>query len=460
MSHLYVECDEEYLPEVCAPGPDNPNQYPNTPGDELYIVPGDPSPGSAGLWLGATVKPANCFAWLSASVVSDGDQDWLADHCETEIAKGFAPTLRYSYIDNCAAAEPYWAARAHTTGVVRVAYMFGYYSDCGPYGSIFGIGSGHAGDSEMVTVEVHYNSSSQHWEFHRMWTSAHYEQAVMGFSGDRSRWTAASGATFSKRALAHPSVWVAIKKHANYPSSEVCNQTWTGDVCESAVVPPLRFPVLVTRNVGSMHVPMPCVGSQARFAGNGRQECFFSEARPFHGWWPNAEIVWEGPAIGGLQPGDIIPKGVMPYREMLRGPMFDQRCSEPATLGDPIICVWGPGGPLPYGAQVTGPSWGYDEYVTVQASVQSPPGGATTGLYYRWFLRTCADGPPEFNCNLSWYPIDEGYDVTTATTYLSRYDIYHKLKVEIRLGPSTPVLATSPHHQISGAGESSGCCGE
>ncbi len=80
----------------------------------------------------------------------DSDTDGLADHCEFPIARSFAPMLHFANGGQCPGGEPYWAARRTSTNRVRIAYIMAYYKDCGY--------APHAGDSEMIMVDVQYNT--------------------------------------------------------------------------------------------------------------------------------------------------------------------------------------------------------------------------------------------------------------------------------------------------------------
>lgn len=161
--------------------------------------------------------------------------------------------------------------------------MMAYYDDCGY--------SPHVGDSEMVTVEVQFNATTRHWEFVRMWTSAHYNATVFGVKSDRSEWSNRYDAVFHDRQLAFPVVWVAEDKHANYRNVSRC-QGWTGssylhkwqDWCGS--FNRIRFPVPESYNAGSRYVDLlGCVFSHRRGTSSGRTECFYrNRGDGFRGW--------------------------------------------------------------------------------------------------------------------------------------------------------------------------------
>jgi hypothetical protein len=253
----------------------------------LYDAPGDPAPGSAGVWLGSSVSPSACFTSGGGAVTGDDvDGDGLANACEFPIARSFAPLLHYYTSEDCPRGEPYWAARRTGYNTVRAVYLLAYYEDCG-YGA-------HAGDAEAVVVDVAYNYSTGHWQFQRMWTSAHF-QGGEGCSDwynwrcDFSEWSSASQTNFSARALAFPSVWVAKDKHANYRNKSRCEDAVGNSVIgfddKCGDTYRVRTPVHEERNVGSIHVDLlGCVGSLNRGDSYGRTECFFTDRDAFRGW--------------------------------------------------------------------------------------------------------------------------------------------------------------------------------
>jgi hypothetical protein len=123
-------------------------------GNALYEASDPPNGYTTGIWLGSAVTPVTCFGDRNTSIV-DRDHDLLSDNCEVELAKAFAPHWGMAGDEPCPQAEPYWAVKYFDrTQVVRIAYMPAYYMDCG------GNGTGHAGDSEFVMVQVAWNVST------------------------------------------------------------------------------------------------------------------------------------------------------------------------------------------------------------------------------------------------------------------------------------------------------------
>lgn len=268
------------------------NEYFGTEDYSLYEAPGDPNPGSAGVWLGADVTPGACF---NPSAAYDSDSDGLHNTCESVIARAFAPLLAFDDDEVCSGGEPHWAAKFFSNGAVRIAYMPTYYDDCGYKYNPDSRGDAHRGDSEMITVEVVFNSGTRHWEFLRMWTSAHYG-VTYPYRGDASRWNSVDMTQFPVRSRAFPKVFVARDKHANYNTISFCEDhivlwywgaTTSFEDCSDAGRK-VRFPVLEHRNVGSPAAPKPCARSETTGRNQDpyyRAECFFVPSTSFRGWY-------------------------------------------------------------------------------------------------------------------------------------------------------------------------------
>lgn len=265
----------------------NPPQFGAYDQGALYEAPGDPNPGAPGVWLGELVAPSRCFGTEDPYLV-DTDKDWLADHCEGELARAFAPRMHFSW-DSCPEGEPYWAAKMFVSGRVRLAYMPAYYDDCGSFG--------HVGDSEFIVVEVQFNPGTRHWEFVSMFLSAHY-----GSPNDQSEWPTAINVEFKARSLAFPTVWVAQDKHANYKSVMNCNsgEDHLSDHCTSVSYFPVRFPVFANRNAGSRHTDLlGCVRSVVNTVAHPGLECFYARD-PAEPWYGNHSFDgWHGENGGG-----------------------------------------------------------------------------------------------------------------------------------------------------------------
>ena len=270
-----------------------------------YSLPNDPHPYAEGMWLGSDVTPERCFGHLG--YVDDVDTDLLDDYCEWRFAAGFAPVMVLHPDDSCPWGEPAWAAKywPQQGNTVRIAYLPSYHADCGMMG--------HYGDSEMISVDIQYNASTQHWEFVRMWTSAHYGAPSFLGRYDRSAWN--SQPAYAIRIKGPPTVWVADDKHGNYVSAGTCNDTPNMDRCQDG---PYywthRFRVFYERNAGSRSFN-PFFGGLAsgtyQLQYNGRREWYYAnlacqESRPFNGW----------------QPGSV-DQGVTPYEALLKSDKFE-----------------------------------------------------------------------------------------------------------------------------------------
>lgn len=116
---------------TCEPPCTTCDPYDPPPSPEPYDAPDDPSPGAPGAWLGDAVSPAACFRNYN-SAIADRDGDALDDGCEYKLARAFAPELRFHNRKECGGGDKYWAAKYFAgPGVIRVAYLPGYYNDCG-----------------------------------------------------------------------------------------------------------------------------------------------------------------------------------------------------------------------------------------------------------------------------------------------------------------------------------------
>lgn len=96
------------------------------------------------------------------------------------------------------------------------------------------------------------------------------------------------------------------------------------------------------------------------------------------------------------------------------------------------------------GVSLSGATYAYDQNVTVTASAL--PSGS---YYYVWSSRTCTIGgscPDNFTHEIS------GWNITSLTTYVSRYDAFAYVYVELKSSATGAVLATDMH-RIGGEGE-------
>ncbi|HET6229237.1 MAG TPA: hypothetical protein VFE05_04100 [Longimicrobiaceae bacterium] len=273
----------------CAESGSNPAPPPiGTVDNSLYDAPGDPSPGSPGVFLGTGTTQTTCVVGPPGGFAAgDLDRDGMVDQCEFSIARSFAPQLHMHPSELCAAGEPAWAT-APKNGEVWIAYMPAYYWDCG-YENL-GRYDAHTGDSEMIIVVVQFSPSTQHWVFRRMWTSAHYNEAHLGISTDYSEWSDTNIA-FPVRTGAFPAVWVALDKHANYRSNGRCEGNSNAmERCGDSFLN--RFPVRADRNAGGPRADfLGCALSEVSPETN-RRECFYTPD-------PSGFRGWHGMQVGG-----------------------------------------------------------------------------------------------------------------------------------------------------------------
>ncbi|MFN0098300.1 MAG: hypothetical protein ACKVS7_06460 [Gemmatimonadaceae bacterium] len=416
-------------------------------GDELYEVAGGPGDATVGLWLGYNVLPETCFGHLSTTPILDADSDYLADHCELELARGFAPSLRMDPGESgCGQGEPHYAAKYFLDGTVRIAYMPAYYDDCGAPDLPDWQDWSHHGDAEYILVEVKYDPAISRWIFKAMFLSAHFSTPT-----DASAWVT-EHVEFQHKSLSHPRVWVALEKHANYPSRWHCDNAW--DDC-SAFPVHLRMPVEATKNVGSVTVDIyGCRGSTGKFQGNGRAECFY-QARNFHGWYPGS--------------GEVAP-----YRNYLVSEMFEWRCSlvsnydfhgpgypAPTTLR-PRCSISKDHGPTPGNpppglqtVSISGPGYAYEQGITLTAAPAGP--APLTGLYYEWSYRHCTT-VDQSSCSENWTRLAEGVDRRSISDFVTRHHMYADYRVSIRRIAGGSMLHISPEFRVYGAGEFPGGC--
>lgn len=242
--------------------------------------------------------------------VVDTDVDGITDRCEHALAQAFAPEL---VVDpgECswsAAARParlggayLYAVGRGPTGTLRLAYLPAYYEDCGwsgPKCLLTGpMCRGHAGDSELILVDVAYDPARREWATRGVFLSAHCN----GTLANRCRWYRGADLDAftwaNDRPRGAPVVWVARGTHANYPTRRACDRGfWGYDTCDRNRVR-LRFPVLdPAQNAGSRARPfggrsnaegcvrLPVLGEATASPGGDRIECVWSVRGAFTGW--------------------------------------------------------------------------------------------------------------------------------------------------------------------------------
>lgn len=195
----------------------------------------------------------------------DTDGDGLDDECEVEIARAFAPMLIVT-VGECnwdagldrVGGEYYYGVKrwGSNANKVRVAYMPAYYRDCGS--------EGHTGDSEFILVDVALQAgTSTIWTFEGAFLSAHCNAMKYGLDSDPDcqYWGHAfwDGGTVRDGLVSHqsgsyvdqvprgaPFVHVSNGKHANYYSSDKCNNSLAGQAGVDYCYPTggRRFPIV------------------------------------------------------------------------------------------------------------------------------------------------------------------------------------------------------------------------
>lgn len=216
----------------------------------------------------------------------------MGDFCEKQLAYAFAPELAYFHGDNVGR-EPRWAARP-LGDEVRIIYLLSYYRDLGPDFSVcetnfaWLIGeldkcSGHAGDSELIVLDVYYNTSTRHWLLNQGIYSQHE-----GFKA-YTRTTKAYPVSlyYPGKLGGYPRSYVARQKHANYASDAECDAgaVLGSDDCSSDSFARVEAGATLTIGSRAYHNQwQDCMeSSNPLFAGNGVIECYWTNRR-FSGW--------------------------------------------------------------------------------------------------------------------------------------------------------------------------------
>jgi hypothetical protein len=321
--------DMQCLPETCSGGGGG--------GGGGEDPPSDPAPNAAGIWVGYGMGLSRCYS-PSGAGINDADGDRFDDWCEQWIAYDFRPLLLTDSHDCDLRGEPAWSVKYFpASGAVRVGYWLSYYNDCGNNGSFVCDMSqpwqndclGHDGDSEFIVEELRYDYTTDHYVLQKAFMSAHYD-TDHDFSTNLDYWWL----EFPERPQGYVRAWVALGKHGNYPTRDLCNRgAFLGvDTCEGNSTES-RMSFDWSRNIGSPSSPMlNCTRAkpEMQYFRPGI-ECYWDGYDPaqqpppkrFFGWW------WQD----GANPyqGGATPYGVM-IREVF----------EPATMpsGRPIYPLW------------------------------------------------------------------------------------------------------------------------
>jgi len=301
------------LPETCGGGGGGGGGG----GDPGYPT-SDPDPTAPGIWVGINMGLSRCYSPTGAGI-NDADIDRFDDWCEKWIANDFRPSLRPNYYDCDLRMEPAWSVKYFpASGVIRVGYWLSYYNDCGnQHAFVCNMSQpwqsdcmGHDGDSEFIVVDLRYNAPTDHYVLQRAFMSAHYGS---GSSTDYSTNLDYTQLEFPEKYQGYPRVWVALGKHANYPTQGLCNagaifgtDTCTDNTAEN------QMEFIWSRNVGSPSNHMlnctPAKPEMQYFRPG--TECYWDAYDPnqqpppkrFFGWW------WQdgaNPYAGGANPYGI-----------------------------------------------------------------------------------------------------------------------------------------------------------
>lgn len=241
----------------------------------------DPDSAAPGIFLGTDITLDGCWTALT----DDRDGDGFKDYCEKLIAEFFRPLMRFSGGETDAGREPYWAVRFDEAAIaVKLFYAFAYYIDGGTdhpacNSPFSGDCAGHYGDSEWVEVTVKFNAATKHWVTMQGIYSQHGQGVIYPYSA----------LEYPSKYRGHPSVYVAVSKHANYNSDSSCDDGGAlgFDACNAGGVDEREY-FDANRNLGksgsSSTKLIDCVGSTGPFIGNGRVECFWTTTGTFNGW--------------------------------------------------------------------------------------------------------------------------------------------------------------------------------
>ncbi len=271
----------------------------------------DPNPSAPGVFLGSLVTPTMCGP-ENPNGISDADYDDLSNYCETNLALAFAPELAYSSYDYGVGREPHWLSMPspNNSNDVRILYLLSYYDDWGvqnippcldflPSDWCFG----HAGDSEAIGLDVHYNTGTQHWVLLEAWYSAHdaYNYYGPGANGYPT------ALYYPSHAGAYPRSYVSINKHANYSNPRDCDAAQYGfEDCHSDQY--ARVDAGGSLNIGSNDMRLlDCMASaNPLYHDNGVIECYWtgSQFSGWQGWQPAATRYYGRFVYFGFAPPD------------------------------------------------------------------------------------------------------------------------------------------------------------
>jgi subtilisin family serine protease len=105
--------------------------------------------------------------------------------------------------------------------------------------------------------------------------------------------------------------------------------------------------------------------------------------------------------------------------------------------------------PPPFSVSLSGPTYAYDQYVTITAAVNQ-----AGSYYYVWDYRWCRNGSAPGDCDQLWHPRAEGQNLTSVQNYISHADYWVDFRVSVKDYQGGPTRA-SDSHRVDGAGEGS-----
>jgi hypothetical protein len=211
----------------------------------------------------------------------DADEDGLRDACEIEIAKAFAPALRFDRGEVHWGRHPYWsvARDPYVARALKIFYLIAYEKDGGDPGTR---AYAHDGDSEFLIVYVQDITGGGRWALDRMTYSAHWHS-----TWDRTHENLPyDKVEYTDEYRGRPRSWVGESKHPNYPNQSSCNGNF--DDCHNPQSADTQLGFYDERNVGNLWagagVPLYTSPNCAKSAlAVPYTECFWTDDT-FRGW--------------------------------------------------------------------------------------------------------------------------------------------------------------------------------
>jgi hypothetical protein len=257
---------------------------------------------------GINMPGRTMYSCLHPTSTNDHDRDGLANECEEPIAAAFAPMLvqnrwedGYDAANNWVGGEYYFAVRKHWeyqnnnyVDIIRIAYLPAYYFDRGNYT--------HTGDSEFIILDVIFSQQSGRFRLQKAFLSSHCGAQFLTFDFDPNCqwWTPPDFSEWVSSYAGAPVVWVAIGKHANYPTWNLCQGAQLGyESCRGNDLR-VRFPITPGFNLGHQGaaLPMPVPGRRGSvYTNTGRTEHLTLAGGSFRGW--QSDIWGDAPASYG-----------------------------------------------------------------------------------------------------------------------------------------------------------------